>query len=246
MTERAFVIGNGRSRSNFQLKYLKGKGTVFGCNALYRDTFVKNNWDLPDYLVAIDEKIITEIESSNFPSQRFHVPPVEEQYEPVDYHLELSGIDKRGLMINNPGLMEQIQTPRSNAGMNAMKLAIKKGARQIFALGFDFILATDESTTNMYKGTNAYGPETAAGHADSVNRTKYMNWFAEQNRDVSFIFVMKNKQPLRLNPLTANNLRGMFYEEFEKEVLELPEPEMPKASFEKQTRPDELKVPWQN
>lgn len=234
MTERAFVIGNGKSRRNFQLKYLKGKGTVFGCNALYRDTFIKNNWDLPDYLVAIDPNIITEIESSNFPSQRFIVPPQEEQFEPVDYHLELSGIDKRGLMQNNPGLVEQIQTPRSNAGMNAMAEAIKKGAKQIFLLGFDFILATDESTTNMYEGSNAYGPETAAGHADSVNRTKYMNWFTARNPDVSFVFVMEDKkEPLRLNPLTSNNLRGMFYEEFEKEVLEFPEPEMPKASFEK-------------
>lgn len=229
MTERAFVIGNGKSRRHFQLKRLKGKGTVYGCNALYRDTFVKNNWDLPDYLVAIDDKIITEIESSNFPSQRFIVPPAEEQFEPVDYHLELSGIDKRGLMINNPGLMEQIQTPRSNAGMNAMKEAIKKGARQVYLLGFDFILATEDSTTNVYEGTNAYGPETAAGHADSVNRTKYMNWFASKNHDVAFIFVMENKQPLRLNPLNEPNLRGMFYEEFEKEVLQLPKEELPRV-----------------
>ena len=221
MTERVFVIGNGKSRKKFELRHLKGKGTVYGCNALYRDTYIKNNWDLPDYLVAIDPNIITEIESSNFPSQRFIVPPMAEQFEPVDYHLELSGIDKRGLMQNNPGLMEQITTPRSNAGMNAMAESIRRGAKQVYLLGFDFILATDESTTNVYEGTNAYGPETAAGHADSVNRTKYMNWFASKNHDVSFIFVLENKQPLRLNPLNEPNLRGMFYEEFKQEVLQM-------------------------
>lgn len=229
MNNIAFVIGNGKSRKNFPLKYLKGKGNVIGCNALYRDTYVKNKLDLPDYLVAIDPTIIEEIKQSEFPQQRFHVPPEEEQWEPVDYHLEMSGIDKRGLMINNPGLMEQITTPRSNAGMNAMQLAIRKGAKQIFALGFDFILSTDESTSNMYYGTNAYGPETAAGHSDSVNRCKYMNWFAQQNPDISFIFVIQKQEPLRLNPLTSDNLRGMFYEEFMQEVLQLPEPESAKV-----------------
>ena len=72
-----FVIGNGRSRRNFQLERLKGHGIVVGCNALYRDTYVKNKWDLPDYLVAIDPTIIEEIKESEFPQQRFVVPPEE-------------------------------------------------------------------------------------------------------------------------------------------------------------------------
>lgn len=215
-----FVIGNGRSRRNFQLEKLKGHGVVVGCNALYRDTYVKNKWDLPDYLVAIDPTIIEEIKESEFPQQRFVVPPEEEQWEPVDYHLEMSGIDKRGLMLNNPGLMEQITTPRSNAGMNAMQLAIRKGAKTVYLLGFDFILATDQSTSNLYEGTHAYGPETAAGHSDSVNRTKYMNWFAERNPDVAFVFVLlQTDKQLNLNPITASNIRGMFYKEFTEEVL---------------------------
>ena len=33
----AFIIGNGVSRKPIDLHQLKGKGTIFGCNALYRD-----------------------------------------------------------------------------------------------------------------------------------------------------------------------------------------------------------------
>ena len=44
----AFVIGNGQSRSHFNLNTLRGKGTIYGCNALYRDF-------MPDVLVATDD-----------------------------------------------------------------------------------------------------------------------------------------------------------------------------------------------
>ena len=53
----AFVIGNGQSRSHFNLNTLRGKGTIYGCNALYRDF-------MPDVLVATDDKMREEIELS--------------------------------------------------------------------------------------------------------------------------------------------------------------------------------------
>ena len=57
--ERAFVIGNGLSRVGFDLNTLRGKGTIYGCNALYRDF-------MPDVLIATDDKIREEIELSEF------------------------------------------------------------------------------------------------------------------------------------------------------------------------------------
>ena len=72
----AYIIGNGGSRKGFDLLMLKGRGVVFGCNALYRDFAVSSpRYALPDYLVAIDNPIITEIESSDFPSARVLIPP---------------------------------------------------------------------------------------------------------------------------------------------------------------------------
>ena len=43
----AFIIGNGQSRQGFDLESLRGKGTTYGCNAVYRDF-------TPDYLVSLD------------------------------------------------------------------------------------------------------------------------------------------------------------------------------------------------
>mgnify|MGYP003149779602 CR=1 FL=1 len=97
MSEPAFIIGNGLSRKDFNLNRLVGQGCTFGCNALYRDF-------TPDYLVAIDDKIIEEITQSDYPMNRFIVPPNEEQYEPAEH---------------NPN------RPRSNAGILEDQISVK-------------------------------------------------------------------------------------------------------------------------
>jgi len=80
----AFIIGNGTSRKGFELTKLKPYGTIYGCNALYRDYFDNS---IPDFLVAIDDGIITEIEGSDFPSKRFIVPPMDERWEPAECNI---------------------------------------------------------------------------------------------------------------------------------------------------------------
>ena len=54
MKKVAFVLGNGTSRKDLDLSKLKQNGTVYGCNAIYRDY-------LPDYLVAVDTKMVIEL-----------------------------------------------------------------------------------------------------------------------------------------------------------------------------------------
>jgi hypothetical protein len=48
------VLGNGTSRNTISLDNLNEFGTVYGCNALYRDY-------IPNYLVAVDAKMVMEI-----------------------------------------------------------------------------------------------------------------------------------------------------------------------------------------
>ena len=55
----AFVLGNGTSRSNLNLDGIKGKGTIYGCNALYREFE-------PDFLIAVDTKMVNEIIASGY------------------------------------------------------------------------------------------------------------------------------------------------------------------------------------
>jgi hypothetical protein len=167
-SEVAYIIGNGLSRSGFDIEKLIGSGTVWGCNALYRDWEDEGNnrrFMLPDYLVAIDAGIISEIESSEFPSDRFIVPPRDEQYEPAEA---------------NPN------RPRSNAGMVAMIESIRKGATTLICFGFDFLLPGN--VTNMYDKTDNYGMKTRATPQDNKGRCRYLQWFVNQNSNVNFFF----------------------------------------------------------
>jgi len=52
--KRVFCIGNGESRKGFDLETLRGHGTIYGCNAIYRDF-------MPDVLTAVDHGIMHEI-----------------------------------------------------------------------------------------------------------------------------------------------------------------------------------------
>lgn len=194
MSKIAFIIGNGPSRNHFDLRKLKGLGTIYGCNALYRD-FPKH--DIPDYLVAIDNPIIEEIEKSKFPTKRIIIPPLEEQFEDPDY---------------NPHARY-----RSNAGVNAMLEAIKTGHTTLYCLGFDFMLKSPRlSLGNLYDGTNAYGVETRSRYVDNLNRVKYMQFLAGKYSQVKFKFVVPrfgNKD--EYHNLNAKNVFGVFYDTFE-------------------------------
>lgn len=55
----AFVVGNGTSREPISLPNLKQYGKVYACNAVYR-TFS------PDYLIAVDVKMINEINQHKY------------------------------------------------------------------------------------------------------------------------------------------------------------------------------------
>ena len=54
--DTAFVIGNGESRNIFPIEHLKGKGIVYGCNAIYRD-----HPTLCDHIVAVNPAMYLEL-----------------------------------------------------------------------------------------------------------------------------------------------------------------------------------------
>jgi len=183
----AFIIGNGTSRKGFELARLKPYGTIYGCNALYRDY---PDHSIPDFLVAIDDGIITEIESSTYPSKRFIVPPMDERWEPAECN---------------------IGRPRSNAGMNAMREAIKAGCNQLICLGFDFMIETGDSMlSNLYDGTDNYGPSTRASAADNPGRLNYLQWLVNKNPEVDFIFIFP--KDLTISKIHGKNVYINTYE----------------------------------
>ena len=52
--KKVFCIGNGESRKGFDLETLRKHGTIYGCNAIYRDF-------MPDVLTAVDHGIMHEV-----------------------------------------------------------------------------------------------------------------------------------------------------------------------------------------
>jgi hypothetical protein len=185
-SNRAFIIGNGASRNGFDLEQLRPYGEIYGCNALYRDFE-------PNWLVAIDQAITEEIQESDFPKEKFIHPIMEEQFEHPEF---------------NP-----FTRLRSNAGMNAMIEALKRGKRELICLGFDFIINDSISISNVYDGSNAYGPETRTSVADNVRRVKYLDWFATKNNVAQFRMILPRIKNLKVHKMNSANIRGMFIDE---------------------------------
>jgi len=193
MMKTAFIIGNGISRKPVDLNTLVGKGTIFGCNALYRE------FNKYDYLVSIDKSFQTIIEANDevFGSDgRIIFPPEDECWEDADY---------------SP------RRKRSNAGMNAMLEAIRREHKKLYCLGFDFLLKDkDLSEDNLFKNQEGYGPETHANHLDNINRVKYLDWFARKHSTTKFVFVLPENQ--QYHTLTAPNISGIFLPTFLKKI----------------------------
>jgi hypothetical protein len=181
------ILGNGPSREQIELSNLVGKGTIFGCNALYRD------FDGYDYLVAIDDRMIDEIKTtSKRLSGQAIFPPEQERYE------ETTG-------------------RRSNAGMVAMREAIRRDHNILYCLGFDFILSSADSVLNVYGGSKNYEPHTQEGLMEAgYHRTKYLEWFTSQNPDVQFVFVIPDGAQTK--PLDSLNIIGMQMSTFKEKL----------------------------
>ena len=190
-SKTAFIVGNGLSRKDFDVSELKDVASVYGCNAIYRDL---QQYDLPDHLVAIDDKIKTEIENSSFPKDRVIFPPYDECFESAEYR--------------------DYPRNRSNAGMNAMEAAIRHGKTELWMLGFDFMLDMELGLSNIYDGTPCYGPETRTNEVFSKMRVDYFDWFAQKHSDVTFLFVYP-KIELQVYRLRAKNVTGTYYEKLE-------------------------------
>jgi hypothetical protein len=180
----ACIIGNGPSRKPIDLFDIPI--TTFGCNALYRD------FGVLDYLIAIDDGMIAEIQRQELPHTKVIIPPEEDRWESKEY---------------NPYTRR-----RSNAGMNAMSEAIALGHNMLYCLGFDFILSGDASVDNIYKNTSNYGPETHAHENDNYWRIAYFEWFAKQNPSVNFFMVIPDDAVTK--QVNADNVLGMRMNKF--------------------------------
>ena len=130
--EVAFVLGNGTSRQHIPLEQLKQNGTVYGCNAIYREFE-------PDYLVAVDTKMIIEINKAGY--QKSH----EVWTNPNKAYNKFTGFNYFS------------PSKGWSSGPTALHLASEHKNNEIYILGFDYVgLEDNKKVNNLYAGTFNY------------------------------------------------------------------------------------------
>ena len=187
----AFVLGNGTSRAAVNPEDLPQYGKVYGCNALYR-TF------RPDYLIAVDVKMILEINKSKY------------QYENevwTNPNKSYSGLKNLNFFNPNKGW---------SSGPTALWLASQHYYERIFILGFDF-----KGIDNGNRFNNIYA-DTMNYKKSSEGATFFGNWMRQttsvirDNPNIHYtrVIASDNYCPEELNKFS--NYSTMFIEDFQK------------------------------
>lgn len=184
----AFVLGNGRSRLRLKLDQLKHHATVYGCNALYREYN-------PDYLIAVDEKMVKEIDQARY------------QYTNTVWTNPNKGV------LKIPAINFFKPHKGWSSGPTALWLAASHKPKEIYIFGFDYE-GIDRKVNNVYADTQNYKKSTDVA-------TYYGNWLNQtervirENKDIKFYRVIEllNYKPPALVQITSN-FSHMTYEEF--------------------------------
>ena len=189
MTKTAFVLGNGTSRSSIKLPQLKDHGVVYGCNALFRE------WD-PDYLVAVETKMILEINKTNY--QRTN----QVWTNPNRAYNALVGFN---YFRPSKGW---------SSGPTALWLASTHDTQDIYIVGFDY-QGNNDKINNIYADTSNYKKSTdkATFHGNWLNQTIITCQKFSQKR---YIRVLGDNPFIPKEFLKIENLTHITVEEFKK------------------------------
>lgn len=134
---KALVIGNGKSRLEFDLHELNAIYVTYGCNALYRDF-------MPDFLIAHDFGIVDEILANKA------------HYRTKFYTQHGTKIDHRH-SIGEPINFVLQDKHMGDSGTGALRLACMNLHKTIYMIGFDYS-TNNTYIQNVYAGTQHYQP----------------------------------------------------------------------------------------
>lgn len=145
----SFVAGNGTSRSTVDLNVLQQHGTLYGCNALYREMS-------PDYLVAVDAKMVLEISKTGYQHSN------QVWTNPNKTYSKLTGFN---FFKPSKGW---------SSGPTALHLAADHNPDKIYILGFDYVGIGDANSliNNVYADTVNYKKK-------QERATYYGNWLKQ-------------------------------------------------------------------
>jgi hypothetical protein len=160
MSTPAFVLGNGESRKGIKIADMQKHGKVYACNGVYRT-------ETPDYLVAVDPKMVLEISESNYLVNHQVWSNFNAQYN------------------KNQKILDHVQWFKPSLGWSsgptALRMALDHGHKEVYMLGFDYQghQMKDKNThrfkfNNLFKDTRNYkrGKDDATFYGNWMNQTK--------------------------------------------------------------------------
>ena len=198
-TNNALVIGNGKSRLQFDLNTLSKIFTTYGCNALYRDF-------IPDYLISHDMGIADEIldQKAHYKTKFYtqHGTKMDNRYkkgEPINFVIQ----DKY----------------MGDSGTGALRLACMNNHKTIYMIGFDY---SDNNTyiQNVYAGTKHYqpGPINNGGEFMLRQWESRLRYCCDTYKDTSIIRVNGNNYKPTCK---KDNFTNITVEQFMEKINEL-------------------------
>ena len=185
----AFVLGNGVSRKGLDLTFLRQHGTIYGCNALYREFN-------PDHLIAVDAKMVKEIALTDYI-----------KHNKVWTNPNHSVRDIKDINYLNPHL-------GWSSGPTALWLAANHGHNEIYIFGFDY-LGIDGKLNNVYADTENYRKSTdqATYYGNWINQTASV---IKQNPQINFYRVIRDTchTGFKELPQGIKNFQHINYDDF--------------------------------
>ena len=157
----AFVLGNGVSRQQVDLSELKKHGTIYGCNALYRDF-------TPDVLISTDTPISEAIQNSG-------------------YALSNTMYTRKPIAGSGAKLIPQNYFGYSS-GPIALALATERDYPVIYIIGFDMGPAANGRFNNIYADTEFY-KKSSSTPTYTGNWARQMASVMTENRRKNYIRV---------------------------------------------------------
>ena len=168
--DTAFVIGNGESRPIFPIRDLKGKGIIYGCNAIYRD-----NPELCDHIVAVNQPMYEELKAWHDTAKTnsiIHGPEDISKWnyicegdheQDVPQGLKIYRVWRGGDIKKGGKIKTNDFSKAKGSGCSAVLMAAESGIKNIIVMAFDIIGAQQwEMETpsriqnNIYKNSINY------------------------------------------------------------------------------------------
>jgi hypothetical protein len=182
----AFVLGNGVSRESVDIEKLKRRGSVYGCNGLYRTHTVTA-------LIATDQPISLVIQDSGYSKHnRFYtrrpMPNTGAQTVPKEYF-------------------------GFSSGPIATAIAAKDRENPVYIIGFDMGPNQHGQFNNVYAGTQYYKPMGAAP-TYTGNWTKQLIKIISDHPDQQFVRVMGATTATIPDFANVKNLTNMAMDTF--------------------------------